>query len=231
LGAVAIGGAATPASATFVNVTYQGTVTGDFDETGIFGTAFAKNNLVGQSYTAKFVFDTSLGQSTFFTDVYQEISGGAGTSYPSPLISATVTVGSTTVSVPGTYGQLKIEHFDSGVGEQFHFAQKHESDGVQTYDIHSVAYVFRSDGSVPSSLTGPFTYEPTSGGFMEYKINNYYVQTGQIIQYTYVDANVSSLTVTSGVPEPSTWAMMMLGFVGVGFVAYRRKSKPTLMAT
>jgi hypothetical protein len=30
-------------------------------------------------------------------------------------------------------------------------------------------------------------------------------------------------TVTSGVPEPSTWAMMILGFCGVGFLAYRRK--------
>jgi PEP-CTERM motif len=33
----------------------------------------------------------------------------------------------------------------------------------------------------------------------------------------------------SAVPEPSTWAMMILGFAGVGFVAYRRKSKPALM--
>ena len=31
-----------------------------------------------------------------------------------------------------------------------------------------------------------------------------------------------------GVPEPSTWAMMILGFVGVGFVAYRRKREGTL---
>jgi hypothetical protein len=35
---------------------------------------------------------------------------------------------------------------------------------------------------------------------------------------------------TSGVPEPSTWAMMILGFAGIGFMAYRRKSKPALMA-
>ena len=32
------------------------------------------------------------------------------------------------------------------------------------------------------------------------------------------------------VPEPSTWAMMILGFAGVGFMAYRRKSKRALMA-
>jgi PEP-CTERM motif len=45
---------------------------------------------------------------------------------------------------------------------------------------------------------------------------------------------ITSLTgpspITTAVPEPSTWAMMILGFAGVGFMAYRRKSKPALMA-
>ena len=42
----------------------------------------------------------------------------------------------------------------------------------------------------------------------------------------------SFLTVTAvtSVPEPSTWAMMILGFCGLGFMAYRRKSKSALMA-
>jgi hypothetical protein len=31
----------------------------------------------------------------------------------------------------------------------------------------------------------------------------------------------------SAVPEPSTWAMMILGFAGVGFMAYRRSRKST----
>jgi PEP-CTERM motif len=34
---------------------------------------------------------------------------------------------------------------------------------------------------------------------------------------------VAGVPVTGGVPEPSTWAMMILGFAGVGFMAYRRK--------
>jgi hypothetical protein len=33
----------------------------------------------------------------------------------------------------------------------------------------------------------------------------------------------TNLTSTSAVPEPSTWAMMLLGFAGIGFMAYRRK--------
>jgi hypothetical protein len=37
-------------------------------------------------------------------------------------------------------------------------------------------------------------------------------------------------TLTAAVPEPSTWAMMLLGFAGFGLMAYRRKSKPALMA-
>jgi hypothetical protein len=37
-------------------------------------------------------------------------------------------------------------------------------------------------------------------------------------------------SITTAVPEPSTWAMMILGFAGIGFMAYRRKSKPALMA-
>lgn len=31
------------------------------------------------------------------------------------------------------------------------------------------------------------------------------------------------------VPEPSTWAMIILGFAGVGFVAYRRKNQGTAL--
>jgi hypothetical protein len=35
--------------------------------------------------------------------------------------------------------------------------------------------------------------------------------------------------VVTAVPEPSTWAMMLLGFLGLGFMAYRRKgARPQL---
>jgi hypothetical protein len=35
-----------------------------------------------------------------------------------------------------------------------------------------------------------------------------------------------SFHAVAAVPEPTTWAMTLLGFAGVGFMAYRRKSKP-----
>ena len=36
-------------------------------------------------------------------------------------------------------------------------------------------------------------------------------------------------TITTAVPEPTTWAMMILGFAGVGFLAYRRRSDGTTL--
>jgi hypothetical protein len=41
-----------------------------------------------------------------------------------------------------------------------------------------------------------------------------------------VNELITTFEVTA-VPEASTWAMMMLGFAGVGFMAYRRKAKPS----
>ncbi len=34
--------------------------------------------------------------------------------------------------------------------------------------------------------------------------------------------------IPSGMPEPSTWAMMLLGFAGLGYAGFRRTPKPSL---
>ncbi len=46
-------------------------------------------------------------------------------------------------------------------------------------------------------------------------------------QVAYIEANgaPSDLALTVPVPEASTWAMMLLGFAGVGFMAYRRRNQ------
>ncbi len=47
-----------------------------------------------------------------------------------------------------------------------------------------------------------------------------------------IGQNLDSFTVNveqvAAVPEPSTWAMMIFGFAGVSFLAYRRKRGETL---
>ena len=41
---------------------------------------------------------------------------------------------------------------------------------------------------------------------------------------------IRGVAFSPAVPEPSTWVMMILGFAGIGFLAYRGKNKPALMA-
>jgi hypothetical protein len=43
----------------------------------------------------------------------------------------------------------------------------------------------------------------------------------------FTDANFTNPV--SAVPEPSTWAMMILGFAGIGFIAYRRRNKSEML--
>jgi hypothetical protein len=44
------------------------------------------------------------------------------------------------------------------------------------------------------------------------------------------DPNLDVVPPVEGVPEPSTWAMMMLGFAGIGFMTYRRRKNAMLAA-
>lgn len=50
--------------------------------------------------------------------------------------------------------------------------------------------------------------------------------SGNSIDPTAFGPALDNVSVTA-VPEPSTWAMMILGFLSVGFAAYRRKAKAT----
>lgn len=68
----------------------------------------------------------------------------------------------------------------------------------------------------PSFSTGGV---PNSGffyGFSEQTPIAYFELSGSFI-------GITDLTVSSAVPEPSTWAMLLLGFAGLGFAGYRRR--------
>jgi len=53
---------------------------------------------------------------------------------------------------------------------------------------------------------------------------------GGLVGYGGALATTEALVVAPAVPEPSTWAMMILGFAGVGFMAYRRKNQIAVRA-
>jgi hypothetical protein len=76
-----------------------------------------------------------------------------------------------------------------------------------------------------------FTITPTDDLYHSYTFT-FFGASGQL---SFTDSGPSNQqgnllddVVLSAVPEPSTWAMMILGFFGVGFMAYRRKNQGSL---
>jgi hypothetical protein len=53
--------------------------------------------------------------------------------------------------------------------------------------------------------------------------DNFPLPAGEYEDVTSEANGFGDFTLTAAVPEPSTWAMMILGFCGLGFMAYRRK--------
>lgn len=78
-------------------------------------------------------------------------------------------------------------------------------------------------------LTG-FQNVTGSAGFLGSNGNTeFHVEEGGTASADLYAEVTSQIPVGVGaVPEPSTWAMLLLGFAGVGFMAYRRKSQTSL---
>ena len=81
---------------------------------------------------------------------------------------------------------------------------------------------FVANGTNYLQLVVPVTFNGT--GSILPGVNTSYAEVGA--NYAYL---ATGNVLVSGVPETSTWAMMLLGFAGVGFAAYRRKAKLVLM--
>jgi hypothetical protein len=70
---------------------------------------------------------------------------------------------------------------------------------------------------------GSFAYNLYSSG------SSYYLSTFNPDNSYFNPGDLGTLQVAA-VPEPSTWAMMILGFAGIGYLAYRRRQGAALAA-
>jgi hypothetical protein len=107
-----------------------------------------------------------------------------------------------------------------------------ETDGIDTYTGVSNAGDTTGYGGPLSHFTN-ISADLMSGtvvfgtnGLNSFGANGSCPSTGSGVCATYfsLEQAVTIDTVVVGVPEPATWAMMILGFFGLGFMAHRRKS-------
>jgi hypothetical protein len=235
--AVALTLAATAASAAIVNITYQGTVTSSYDGGGLFGVAHTsdQNSYAGMSYTAVYVLNTSLGQP-YTEPGYKEIYGWPPNG---PMVEAKVTVNGHTFTLPSQQGGSAWIH-DSGIGTYQVGHSAWTENGIWldgTFKIAVNEYEF--------SLQAPLQYDLTNSG--EQSVFNY---GGKAVkkakkknttkedeelpplpiiladERAFISAQLLSVTIENiaGVPEPSTWLMMLAGFVTIGGMVRHRQS-------
>ncbi len=201
------------ASAAVVDITYTGTVSAG-SHSGLFGTP---GDLTGANFVLEFRFDTSVPGIVSNSDPTINFAyGGTAFGIPAvPGLSASITINGFTQSVTPTFDS-QIVGINSGLtSQQVHYARADTSNGFQ-------ASITNSNGLLPATIDVPFAYTVQPGDQMQgfFRFDN-------IFGSAYGELTFATLTETvegvSAVPEPSTWAMMILGFCGVGYMAYRRR--------
>ena len=135
----------TPARATMVDVTYTGKV--------------ASGAFAGQSYTAAYVFNTNDPTATVnFSSPTENLSYGGtayGSQFTSPAVSAVLTIGSATFSIPllnSYFGEIFGAN-TVGFSEQYHDARD------ATDNLYLINDIFNgSSSTLPATIDSAFTH-------------------------------------------------------------------------
>ena len=99
-----------------------------------------------------------------------------------------------------------------------------EANKLYTVTFDSVALP-NVDGKFTVSYNGS-VQEVTAGSTWTSSTFSFVAVVGQDLIFSDGDFNgLDNITVSAAVPEPSTWAMMILGFAGIGYMTYRRRNQ------
>lgn len=229
---------AVPAAAAVFTVTYQGTVvSGGYDNFGLFGVGA---NLSDQAFTLTFKVDTGTpGAGPGAAGAGESYFEGVGAASP---VAGSMTIGGVTVLfgdysgydyrydnalVPGCASDCAKAGMEQGAltrvedyGEPYYY---------KAISGYGNAYGYTGQFSGLSHVATP-SYDDAAayffGGFSveEY---SYSRDRGERTDINDVNASlkISSVTVTSAVvPEPATWALMVLGLGGAGVALRRRRA-------
>ena len=215
---------AMPASATVYNLTYQGVVTSALDTTGEFGPGA---NLIGQAFTALVTYDDAKLGATYTGGSYYDDYRGDGSANP---VTAIIMLNGYTRTFGATSG------YDNRVDRTLQPGctldctdadfQQHAEDRYTIGHLATLNYInlggFSSDGTISGlAHTAPSFTNPPVDLYAYVSIHEQDIFTLDSRHSSAVNVRIDS--VSGGVPEPATWAMMLTGFGGMGALLRRRR--------
>ena len=141
------------------------------------------------------------------------------------ILSMTNNTTNVTNSAPGDFENVGTETVSIGGGTAVTF-----TDLTQVFSTQSVSTVGFEDlvlddilGDIDASFAS-YDLKTSIGpivGSSEFDAGSSFPTTGGAFVLTSV-GEFTFTAATSAIPEPSTWAMMLIGFAGLGYAGYRR---------
>ncbi len=191
------------ASAEIVTATFTGTVNFVFDQSGGLPPASE-----GDTFVATYVFNLANATDTMIDPTIGGFSAGPYGSFA----TATVAINGNTGLLPTfTSGELTGETQVFGIGSVIDAVVNGASSNHLDSSVEGTDFAW--------NLTSPATAFSYTTGDADQTLIQLEDDTGDL-----VEADISSVNITvtsSPVPEPSTWAMMLIGFAGLGFAGWR----------
>jgi hypothetical protein len=140
--------------------------------------------------------------------------------------------------VPANVGNSAGPTVTLGSGTEFVFNDGSNLDGA-IFTASSLAIVDQSSPTATSNKAWTQTFTASTPGFFNgttlvgdsFTNDVTFTVTGDTLTVNWGGDNDSStvreadFTFSGAVPEPSTWAMMIIGFLGLGWLSYRRGTR------
>jgi PEP-CTERM motif len=197
------------ASAEIVTVTYTGPVILVSNDGGTVPSASDGDTLV-----ATYVFNLANATDTMIDPVTGGFSAGPYGSFVTALLTVNGTAGVLPAFTTGEInGETQVEFTGTVLdAEVTDSAGNHLSSLLDGMDFFY---------NLAPPLHG-FSFDPT--GDEGDALTQLGTNAGDLLEADIANVTVT-VTTSSPVPEPSTWAMMLVGFAGFGLVAYRSKRR------
>ncbi len=225
--------AAGAAQAAAYTITVTGTIDSGFDNEGLFG----GGDLTGQTIKAVFHVDTS---KAYYQDVGDSLYFSGADEF-NPISTTLEVVGFAPISFPilGGSGNVEFNRNPYLMSNSYHFRNGFSgSDGVGAFQLSSYLNAYSQSGAfqdLNSPLPLDFTtipdleadglfaftrFVPASKGELEQR------------QRTFLHYKTTTLTLAQvdAIPEPQTWALMLIGFAGVGMALQRHRRSGRVLA-